>query len=183
MCCLDTRSSRDMKIKHVCLLHPSYCLRLLTFCLPVVPYTGLFGPSAPSSPHIVIHGTIIRLDRDRVTYTPTAYESNKSEQVEKTLEFEYAVYALGAQLPAPIDLWGTANIFDEPKSVAESVDLDSVKQQLDTGEVGTKRAGIEWLHKAQKRLGRVRSVLVVGGGALGIRMFSLSISFAIVGLT
>ncbi|KAG8739616.1 hypothetical protein FRC10_005387 [Ceratobasidium sp. 414] len=128
-----------------------------------VPYTSLFG-SAPHH-HTVIHGTITRLERNRVTYTPAAYDHDRRGE-KSTLEFEYAVYALGARLPAPIDLWGTTNVFGPPESGA-TLNLDAVK--LEMSEVGTKRGGIEWLKKAQRRTAGVSSVLIVGGGALGIQ--------------
>ncbi|KAG8683983.1 hypothetical protein FRC08_013964 [Ceratobasidium sp. 394] len=128
-----------------------------------VPYTSLFGPTP--YPHTMIHGTITSLERNRVTYTPAVYEQGgKGEQ--RTLDFEYAVYALGAQLPAPIDLWGTSDVFG-PSESETTPDLGAVN--LDPNEVGTKRGGIEWLKKAQRRIEGIRSVLVVGGGALGIQ--------------
>ena len=69
---------------------------------------------------------------------------------EPKLSFDYLVYALGSHLPEPIDLWG-------------SVNLGSV------GYDGTKPKGIEFLKSAQNRVKAAPSVLVVGGGALGIR--------------
>ncbi|KAG9117701.1 hypothetical protein FRC07_007338 [Ceratobasidium sp. 392] len=130
-----------------------------------VPYTSLFGPAPDSHPHphVVIHGTIRRLERKRVTYVPAVYDGSEKDE-ETTLEFEYAVYALGAQLPAPIDLWGATDVFSVLKTNAQVEAMIGGLAQL-----GIKRAGIEWLRKAQLKLEGVRSVLVVGGGALGIR--------------
>lgn len=66
-----------------------------------------------------------------------------------TVAFDYAVYALGSQLPPPLDLWGsTAN---------------GVKY------TGEKIEGCAWFKEKQKFIKPVSSVLVVGGGALGIR--------------
>jgi hypothetical protein len=94
-----------------------------------------------------------------VTYIPSAYTHNLiSESNPVTLEFEYAIYALGAKLPAPIDLWGAKGVFDKAAGLPK-----------DRAEIGTREAGIEWLKDAQAQLEDVRSVLVAGGGALGIR--------------
>lgn len=75
-----------------------------------------------------------------------------AEAPEQKLPFDYLVYALGSHLPEPIDLWGSAS-------------LGSVKYD------GTKPKGIEFLKSAQKQVEAAPSVLVVGGGALGIRRF------------
>ncbi|KAG8719884.1 hypothetical protein FRC09_010477 [Ceratobasidium sp. 395] len=112
-----------------------------------------------------IHGTITHLERNRISYIPASYEADGGGE-EKVLDFEYAVYALGAQLPSPIDLWGKTNIFDLPEHNGRA---EATTDQDPKAPLGTKLAGIEWLRKAQRRLESVRSVLVVGGGALGIQ--------------
>lgn len=71
------------------------------------------------------------------------------------LHYDYAVYALGSQLPDPVNLRG-------PR-------LDS-KEKGKTECKGTKAEGISWLQSSQKVIAAAGSVLVVGGGALGIRM-------------
>ncbi|KAI4528593.1 FAD/NAD(P)-binding domain-containing protein [Schizophyllum commune Loenen D] len=75
------------------------------------------------------------------------------------LDFEYAIYALGSTLPAPVNLWGPqldAKMRADPGTV-------------ETLQVGSKASGIAWLKAAQKVIREARSVLVVGGGALGIQ--------------
>lgn len=142
----------------------------LTFIL-VIPYNNLFNVTNPvnqsphQSPHRVIHGTITGLKRHHVTYVPTTYSTASNNTPSGSLEFDYAVYALGATLPAPINLWGAKNIFSKPANVS----LEPAKRPADLLEIRTKPAGIEWLKNAQGRLKEVGSVLVVGGGALGIR--------------
>ena len=76
---------------------------------------------------------------------------------DRTLRFEFLVYALGSHLPSPINLWGP--VADEDVEKADVLDVSR----------GTKEGGIAWLKKFQKRVERASSVLVVGGGALGIR--------------
>ncbi|KAL1728808.1 hypothetical protein EV714DRAFT_274270 [Schizophyllum commune] len=78
------------------------------------------------------------------------------------LNFEYAIYALGATLPAPVNLWG-------PRLDAE-VRHDLSSDASHALELGTKANGIAWLKAAQQVIRKARSVLVVGGGALGIQL-------------
>lgn len=77
----------------------------------------------------------------------------------EVLEFEYAVYALGSDLPAPINLWGNVQDTEEDPT------LLSVR--------GTKAGGVEWLQRFNDVIKEAPSVLVVGGGALGIRAFEI----------
>lgn len=71
-----------------------------------------------------------------------------------TLKFDYAIYALGSKPPAPLNLWASGGD-DESVMVAPYG--------------GTKAEGIEWMKRNQERIKKAGSVLVVGGGALGIR--------------
>lgn len=69
-----------------------------------------------------------------------------------TLEFDYAVYALGSHLPSPLDLW---------KSHRQG--------QGKAPYGGSKLEGMAWLKENQKIVADAPTILVVGGGALGIR--------------
>ena len=69
---------------------------------------------------------------------------------EPKLSFDYLIYALGSHLPEPIDLWGSTSLASVPHD-------------------GTKPQGIEFLKRARKQITDAPSILVVGGGALGIR--------------
>ena len=112
--------------------------------------------------------------------------------------FEYAVYALGSRLPAPIDLWAgvdgdevvgevvggivgkeessgsreeeEANDVDEEK---EALKKEAEEAEKETPRVytGSKTEAVEWMRRCQERIKGVSSVLVVGGGALGIREY------------
>ncbi|KAJ7100583.1 hypothetical protein C8R43DRAFT_247667 [Mycena crocata] len=66
------------------------------------------------------------------------------------LHFDYAIYALGSHLPGPLSLWGTPS--------------ERVHQYG-----GTKVEAIAWLKGKQRAIEEAASVLVVGGGALGIQ--------------
>jgi hypothetical protein len=63
---------------------------------------------------------------------------------EETLAFDHCVYALGASLPGPVDVWGI-------------------------GGDGTKVRGIEFMEERGRGFDKAKSLIVVGGGALGIR--------------
>ncbi|KAJ3928399.1 MAG: hypothetical protein NXY57DRAFT_1100231 [Lentinula lateritia] len=82
------------------------------------------------------------------------------------LRFDYLVYALGSRLPAPLDLWGSS-----PKSGRASHKDAVVFKPY----AGTKQEGISWLKTHQEVIKSSDSILVVGGGALGIQ-FATDIS-------
>lgn len=75
------------------------------------------------------------------------------------------IYALGSHLPAPINLWGPV------PSTSKADDQPSVVQ-VPYG--GTKAESVQWLKRHQKAVEDAGSVLVVGGGALGIREYLIS---------
>lgn len=70
------------------------------------------------------------------------------------LNFDYAIYALGSHLPAPINLWGPVE--DNSATLPNR---------------GTKDGGVEWLRRYHALVDEAASVLIVGGGALGIRAY------------
>lgn len=73
------------------------------------------------------------------------------------IDFEYAIYALGASLPPPVNLWG-------PRLDAM---LHGDQNAVDTA--GSKADGVSWLQSAQRAIDTAPSVLIIGGGALGIQ--------------
>ncbi|KAJ7763430.1 hypothetical protein B0H16DRAFT_1661769 [Mycena metata] len=77
--------------------------------------------------------------------------------ISTTLHFDYAVYALGSHLPPPLNLWH-ATPDDKPTSTA-----------VHTAYTGNKADSIAWLKGKQAVIEAAASVLVVGGGALGIQ--------------
>ncbi|KAG6856063.1 hypothetical protein H0H87_007719 [Tephrocybe sp. NHM501043] len=78
------------------------------------------------------------------------------------ISYDYMIYALGSHLPAPLNLWST-------DSNGEYIPPKPVKGRLLPGYRGTKPEGIAWLKENQKIVEEAPSVLVVGGGALGIQ--------------
>lgn len=77
------------------------------------------------------------------------------------MQFDYAIYALGSHLPAPINLWGPSPSVSSNKPTAAEV--------LRPHYGGTKAESIAWLKEHQHAVQSAESVLVVGGGALGIQ--------------
>ena len=120
-----------------------------------IPYTNVFGKPSEAKPrHVFLHAQVTSLNANSVTLSRAFPEHGVSEQ-DRTLHFDYLVYALGSHLPAPINLWGPADF--------------ELEQDKPIPYDGTKAAGINWLTRFRAVIERTSSVLVVGGGALGIR--------------
>ncbi|KAG6840156.1 hypothetical protein C0991_008561 [Blastosporella zonata] len=79
-----------------------------------------------------------------------------------TVLYDYMVYALGSHMPTPLNLWAldSSGSYVPPKPVKG--------RQLPVYR-GMKSEGISWLKEHQKIVEDAPSVLVVGGGALGIQ--------------
>ncbi|KAH7910088.1 hypothetical protein BJ138DRAFT_1009593 [Hygrophoropsis aurantiaca] len=131
-----------------------------------IPYDNLFhSTSHPNDPlnneqHLRLHATITSLNPQSIGLSRSFPEHGITES---SLPFDYAIYALGSHLPIPIDLWGAKSNIDDPKA-SETPDLPVY--------TGTKEEGTSWLQRRQKRVESASSVLVVGGGALGIQFAS-----------
>jgi hypothetical protein len=140
---LDSPSFHLTPTRHLCHIHmPSS--RGLEILLSVYP---LLRPPRPSNP---------KRSNQRC-------ESGSTETCRRcphipspspdTIDFDYLVYALGASLPSPVDVWGEES---------SSLHLEGVP-------MGCKRRGVGYMHQRAETMKRAKSVLVVGGGALGIR--------------
>ncbi|KAL1413474.1 hypothetical protein Q8F55_001248 [Vanrija albida] len=128
-----------------------------TTAVPLTPPQTPPPETAPApSRHRLVQGLITRLERNRVTVVkPNAagtYDDADAAEPPadrtETIDFEYAVYALGATLPAPVDVWGGGG------PVAGR---------------GTKKGGVTWMQDTGGVFGAAKRVLIVGGGALGIQ--------------
>ncbi|KAG8933852.1 hypothetical protein FRC02_011087 [Tulasnella sp. 418] len=136
-----------------------------------IPYTGCFSPfhvpgsGTPLPPPITadtefIHANIVSLSQDSVVYEPITRDPETPKSL-VSLGFDYVVYALGAQVPSPANVW--------------SHEGESHGRDRGTGVIsirGTKAEGIEWFQKSQDRIKEAKSVLVVGAGAMGIQFAS-----------
>lgn len=146
-------------------------LFLRVFSTPVIPYTGIYGPCPTEN--LVLHAKVTRLEDHSVIISRSFPEFGLSN----VIDFDYCIYALGSILPAPIDIWHeteecskeNVDVLGEVDSDAESSSSESPINGKQRAKTGTKKEGVEWLKQAQKKIKSVDSVLVVGGGALGIR--------------
>ena len=114
----------------------------------VIPYTRTFRSAA----HIQLHARITALAPHCATLSTPFAEHGLSD----VLHFDYAVYALGSHLPSPINLWGA------PPPVKGAAAATAPY-------AGTKAESVAWLQQHQAAVEAASTVLVVGGGALGIR--------------
>lgn len=139
-----------------------------------IPYTKLFKPKAcpgcapatdspePVECHEFIHANVTSLEAHRVNFTRLSTRPCDAG-APSHIDFDYLVYALGSHLPAPINIWSSSR----PTSPTTSSDsLDSLL--LDDYD-GTKTKSRQWLRSAHYKIKAATSVLVVGGGALGVQ--------------
>ncbi|KAG7449907.1 FAD/NAD(P)-binding domain-containing protein [Guyanagaster necrorhizus] len=146
---------RNTHINHV-YTFPRYSVLLGHEHKAFIPTRNIFqlpDPSAPS-PHIVLHAQVESFSQNHIVLSRAFPEFGIHSA---TLHYDYAVYALGAQLPDPVNLRG-------PR-------LDP-REKDKTECHGTKAEGTSWLQSSQKVIAAAGRVLVVGGGALGIQLAS-----------
>jgi len=158
--CPDTPFCLDTNIKHVgpsSLLFLSACL---TPYVSVIPYKNIFRINPPKPEHVYLQARVTQIDPHRLTLSRAFPEHGFPTPI---IPFDYVVYALGSRLPQPLDLWA---------SPASGQDNHIVSSQ--TSYNGTKAEGRQWLKEKQKVIEKAPTVLVVGGGALGIRMSNFS---------
>ncbi|TFK72298.1 FAD/NAD(P)-binding domain-containing protein [Pluteus cervinus] len=122
-----------------------------------IPYSNVFLLNGKPSPHIKITAHILEFNTNSVTLSKSFPEHGIPTQ---TLNFEYAIYALGAHLPSPLDIWG-----HQKQAILASPKFGPIR----TVYAGEKAQGIEWLKENQKMISEPSTVLIVGGGALGIQ--------------
>lgn len=128
-----------------------------------IPYTHVLDAPQTTPRHLQLHAHVTALTTHSATLSHNFPEHGIDDN---TLRFDYLVYALGSHLPAPIDLWGP-------------VDPDEEEQkERPPAHDGSKLSGIAWLERFRAVVERTPSVLVVGGGALGIREYTYPLSHA-----
>ncbi|KAI0338798.1 iron uptake cluster protein [Trametopsis cervina] len=126
-----------------------------------IPYTHILGKPSDTADagetterHISLHAEVTSISLHSLTLSKAFPEHGISGE-QPTLQFDYMVYALGSHLPAPINLWGPAH-----------------EDESGFSHDGSKSNGIHWLERFRSRLEVSRSVVIVGGGALGIQFAS-----------
>ncbi|EAU83599.2 Fer8 [Coprinopsis cinerea okayama7 len=133
-----------------------------------IPYTNVFLTPGKNPNHIVLKAQVLSIRPNHVTLSQAFPEHGFPTT---TIPFDYAVYALGGSLAAPLDLWGS-----DPRTSLSSVKGEDLKKWEYNG---FKSEGIEWFRERQKVVEKAPTVLVVGGGALGIRTSPLSLRIPI----
>ncbi|PWN38405.1 FAD/NAD(P)-binding domain-containing protein, partial [Meira miltonrushii] len=145
-----------------------------------IPYTKLFQPPSErvtSSNNELIHGVLKSLGhreseqsegRGVARYIPIdeTYNPNSHEQSQiRTIAFDYMIFALGSILPAPINTWSvpSGKLDDEASKIL---------QNGKAGFWGGKQRGVKWLRETQDRIAAAESILIIGGGALGVQYAS-----------
>lgn len=110
-----------------------------------IPYTNVFGSPLEESRHELVQGTLLNINPPSQTSgqgesgVATFIQNNE----EKSLPFDYLVYALGSYRPGSIDLW---------------------KSKYS----GNKSDGIENVTEIRKSVGAAKNIVIVGSGPLGI---------------
>ncbi|KAF7291727.1 Pyr-redox-2 domain-containing protein [Mycena chlorophos] len=113
-----------------------------------IPTDNIFNVGTPNpnpQKYISLQATVQSISSNAITLS----RSFPEHDIPTTkLPFDCAVYALGSHLPPPLALWESGKHFN-----------------------GTKAESIAWLKRKQDELSSpaITSVLVVGGGALGIQ--------------
>lgn len=122
------QASRSLRFTPDTLSYQTMSQRLVScdpFCLystdeisPVIPYTRTFREGEHR--HLIVQATILSMTANSVTVSyaspPSGNSSDPSAAIleefrQHTIPFEFAVYALGASLPQPINVWEP---FDKP---------------------------------------------------------------------
>ncbi|KAN0063626.1 cytochrome b [Thecaphora frezii] len=117
-----------------------------------IPYIHIFKSALTQThQHRLIQANVVAIDADNKRVAYRRIEQGEEKQVE-WLGWEYLVYALGSHLPDPINVWS--------------------KSRAGSEHDGSKKMGIQWLRDAQRRIEQANSVVVVGGGALGVQLAS-----------
>ena len=143
--------------------------------LSVIPYRNLFNfnpdPSAEplpaDHPHIILQVVVSGITAHSVKID-CSFPQHGFDMPE--ILFAYAVYGLGSHLPAPINLWAKESVSElqlEGEHVKERTEEEGDEVYVEYR--GMKVEGIARMRRCQKRIEKADSVLVVGGGALGVR--------------
>lgn len=132
--------------------------------LPTPPTTPtLEAKEVASKLRVWVHGNVSSLSSHSVTFSRLSSSDPEvpAGQVE-TIDFDYLIYSLGASLPSPVDVWGE----------------EASAQRLEGVPMGCKKRGVGYMQRRSETMARAKSVLVVGGGALGIRKSRVSLYIA-----
>ncbi|KAJ7579263.1 hypothetical protein C8J56DRAFT_1030584 [Mycena floridula] len=123
-----------------------------------IPTKNIFDSA---SPHRFLQAHVISVHREHVVISRSFPEHDIPST---TLPFEYLVYALGSHLPRPLNLWQSS-----PSDLRMLPQGTPATEESPILYRGMKSDGIAWLKGCQSVIREASSVLVVGGGALGVQ--------------
>lgn len=124
----------------------------------VIPYTKVFLQDPPKPEHVFLRAQVTSIKPNHITLLKSFPEPGIPTP---DIAFDYAIYALGSHLPPPLNLWESST----PEKEAEATSPYG----------GLKSEGCAWFEEKQKIIEAAPTILVVGGGALGIRKFIYSV--------
>jgi NADH dehydrogenase FAD-containing subunit len=151
-----------------------------------VPYTNIFthgnkslGPVTAQT--LMLHASVLSLTPHSVTLDKSFPEHGYEGGV---IEFAYCVYALGSALSAPVNLWGSSleeeeekasslasNEDEETSTEEETIETSPQPPRIDPAPYrGEKTQSLDWMKRTFSRIEKANTILVVGGGALGVQM-------------
>ncbi|WVR05319.1 hypothetical protein IAU60_002333 [Kwoniella sp. DSM 27419] len=116
------------------------------------------------SPHSV---TFVRptldpsLQAPKSTHSPDTY--GQYDGPEEVIHFDYAIYALGASIPSPVNVW---------THIANKNGSSSGEAHQEAEVFGSKKYTVKWLDASCAKLEKAQTILCVGGGAMGIQFAS-----------
>jgi apoptosis-inducing factor 2 len=133
------------------------------------PHTFIQAQIKEIRPHSIIISRSLSPSASASTSTSSHPFTDTSATIDEEIPFDYAIYALGSRLPAPMDPWGHT-----PEEATMALLHMHEKEKVLTPRLygGMKNEGVEWLKRYHEVVEKNESVLVVGGGALGVRMCS-----------
>ncbi|OCF55817.1 hypothetical protein L486_06570 [Kwoniella mangroviensis CBS 10435] len=140
-----------------------------------IPYTHIFDEAEsstsssgkPLTPPTTPPASVSTLDGSDHHSLPLSIATCKKSRHQfiqgsiETFQFDYCVYALGASMPSPVNVWSKIIHSSEVKGEDELEDIS-----------GTKRHGVRWMEESAERLKKAQHVVVVGAGAMGIQFAS-----------
>jgi hypothetical protein len=124
-----------------------------------------------------IQGTVTALSSHSVSFirpaarrsgTMSSYGSSTTvgtydfEGPEDIVHFDYCIYALGSGMPDPCNVWS------EHPNLPPGIDNEEHLKGR-----GSKKCGVTWMEERARDRKEAKRILIVGGGALGIRGFLL----------
>ncbi|KAG6918008.1 hypothetical protein DXG01_017018 [Tephrocybe rancida] len=127
--------------------------------IQVISNSNIFLLDDPDLIHRRLQATVTSISKDTVTLSKAFPEHGLPST---TVQYDYMIYALGSHMPTPLNLWATGST---GKVIATT---PGKGRQLPIYQ-GMKSEGISWLKEHQKIVEAAATVLVIGGGALGIQ--------------